>query len=161
VPAGTTATASSLAVGLGEGLELGDAVGYGDSLASTGPLVGSVVASAVGDGAAGTGVGRGVGFGVAFGVGVGVGSGAGAGVITTVPAAIESVKWSRLSAEMVALCVPSGSLPDQRYVTPLFQSDPPTCVIARVAPAIRTRTQSAADPSRLRYVTLIVIVVVG
>jgi hypothetical protein len=104
-------------------------------------------------------VGFAVGFGVGFGVGAAVGAGVGAGLIVTLPAETESVKRSRLRALMVIAWVPTGRRPAQRNVTPRFQSVPPDRVMLRVTPAIRTRTQSAGDPSRLRYETVTVMVV--
>jgi hypothetical protein len=56
---------------------------------------------------------------------------------------------------------PTRSVPDQRNVTPRFQSPPVTLAIAWVAPPTVTRTQSAGDPSRFRYETVMTIVVVG
>lgn len=106
-------------------------------------------------------MGSGVGLGVGFGVGLGVGLGVAGCWIVTDPAATSSAKRSRLSAAIVTGCEPAGSLPDQRNVTPRFQSSPATRVIPRVDPATVTRTQSAGEPSRFRYETVITTVVVG
>jgi hypothetical protein len=119
------------------------------------PTVGAAVGRGVG-----LAVGRGVGVGLGLGVGAAVGAGVGAGRIVTVPAETESVKRSRLRALMVMAWVPAGRRPAQRNVTPRFQSVPADRAMVRVTPAMRTRTQSAGDPSRLRYVTVTVIVVV-
>jgi hypothetical protein len=111
----------------------------------------------------GSGVGRGVGRGVALGVGRGVGLGVGLGFgaeIVTVPAEILSENRSRLIAAIETACEPTGSRPAHRYVTPRFQSVPLALVIVRVDPATVTRTQSAGDPSRFRYPTVIATVVV-
>jgi hypothetical protein len=103
----------------------------------------------------------GVGFGVGFGVGSGVGFGVAGCSIVTEAAEISSAKRSRLRAAIDTGCEPTGSLPDHRKVTPRFQSSPATRAIARVEPATVTRTQSAGDPSRFRYVTVTTTVVVG
>ena len=55
--------------------------------------------------------------------------------------------------------MPTGSLPAHLNVTPFFQSDPPTWLIACVDAPVVTRTQSAGDPSRVRNETVTTIVV--
>jgi hypothetical protein len=122
----TTATSSSLAVGLvvgaGDGPAEGVPVAVGSPPIATSSGVGLGIATVDGVGrsvnlgvsrgtglsvglgverGSGFGVGFGVAFGVGFGVGLGVGSGAGVGVIVIVPAASWSAKRSRLSAETV------------------------------------------------------------
>ena len=127
-----------------------------------GPIVGLGVDSGVGLGV-GFGVGAGVGLGVGFGVGLGVGAGVGFGVgvggtvMVTDPPLRLSANRDRLIASKVTACVPAGSLPLQANCTSFFQLTPPVRVIACVAPATLTRTQSAGEPSRLWYLTVNVI----
>ena len=161
---------SSLGAGLIDGLVVGlgeaDAVSVG---AAVGVAVGAVVGAAANGAAVGAaangaaggfGVGRGVGLGVGRGVGRGVGSGVGGAEIVTVPAEIVSENRSRLIAAIEMACEPTGNRPAQRNVTPRFQLVPLVLAIVRVDPATVTRTQSAGDPSRFRYPTVIATVVV-
>jgi hypothetical protein len=162
---GTTATASSLGAGLIDGLVVGlgeaDAVTVG---VAVGVAVGAVVGAAANGATVGFGVGRvvgrGVGLGVGRGVGRAVGSGVGGAEIVTVPAEIVSENRLRLIAAIEMACEPTGNRPAQRNVTPRFQSVPLVRAIVRVDPATVTRTQSAGDPSRFRYPTVIATVVV-
>jgi hypothetical protein len=89
-----------------------------------------------------------------------VGSGVGA-LIVTVPALSASSNLSRLIASIATWWLPTGSRPDQRNVTPRFQSSPAIWLIAWVSPATRRRTQSAGEPSRFRYATVTTIAVAG
>jgi hypothetical protein len=135
----------AVGVGAGEGVAVAFAV-------LPGVGVGAALPVAVGR-AVGAGVGRAVGRGVAtgFGVGLGVGFGVGVGgrVIVTEPPLRLSLNRSRLIASKVTACVPAGSLPDQVKRTPPFQSVP-LVAMACAVPATWTRTQSTAEPSRLR-----------
>jgi hypothetical protein len=135
-------------VGWGVATGVGDGVGLG---------VGAEVGRGVGFGVgAGVAVGRGVGLGVGLGVGAGVGA-----VIVTVPADSRSSKRSRLIASMVTAWAPTGSVPDQVKRVPVFQLPVPDRTMAWLDPAAVTRTQSAGEPSRLRYVTVTVTTVCG
>jgi hypothetical protein len=167
---------------LGLGLVVADVLGLGDG---SGVAVGSPLPGATPDPAVGVGVGRGVdagvgrsvgrgvgfgvgrevdlgvGFGVGSGVAFGVGAGVGVGLIVTVPAASVSENRSRLKAATLTTWDPTGRRPDQRNVTPRFQSVPLTRAMAWPVPPIVTRTQFAGDPSRLRYDTVTTMAVVG
>jgi hypothetical protein len=129
-----TGVADGIAVGPASDPTIGRGVG-----ARTGRMTGLGVGLGVG-----FGVGRGVGFGVGFGVGLGVAAGAFA--IVTLPAARLTSLLSFARALRTTACVPSGSVPDHRNVTPLPQSRPATRVMGLAAPPIRALTVSARDP---------------
>jgi hypothetical protein len=166
---GNVVGAAASCDGDGVGLGVAPSLGLGRAESGDGGGVGRGVGVAVGRvvalGAAvavargvGAGVGLAVGLGVGSGVGFGVGAGVGGSVIVTEPAARLSLNRSRPIASNVAAWVPAGSLPDHWKRTPCFQFVPEV-LMRCVAPATRTRTQSAGDPSRLRYVTEKAIVV--
>lgn len=128
LPGAAVASGVGFGVGLGVGAGVGFGVGFG----------------------VGAGVGLGVGFGVGVGSGVGLGVGFGGAVIFTDPPSRVSLNLSRLMASKVTAWVPTGRRPVQVNRTPPFQSSPPVVRIACVEPAMRTRTQSAGEPSRFR-----------
>jgi hypothetical protein len=143
-----------LAVGVGAGVVVGVGVAVGAGVAvragvAVGGGVGATTARAVG---LGVRVGRAVGFGVGFGVGLGVGFGVGFGVavgtaeILTLPAERLASLLSFAREEMTTACVPTGSVPDQRNVTPWPHEPPATRDMDLLAPPIRAVTLSARDP---------------
>jgi hypothetical protein len=141
-------SALGLAIGVASGViaAVGVAVGAGVAVGSG---VGAAKAPAVGLGVrVGRAVGFGVGFGVALGVGLGVGFGVAVGTaeILTVPAARLASLLSFARDEMATVCVPTGSVPDQRNVTPCPHEPPATRDIDLFAPPMRAVTLSARDP---------------
>jgi hypothetical protein len=147
----------ALGVGVGRGVGVGVATGVGLGVGD-----GDGVALGVGVGAGvGWGVGDGVGFGVGCGVGAGVGCGVGVGAggapMVTVPAASVEAKWSRPFELKTTEFAPVDRVPDQVNFIPSFQVPPETWVMSWMSPSNETRTQSASDPSALRYQTIAVI----
>ncbi len=152
---GTTPPSTGDAVGDGwtswTGFGLGVGVGTVWWVATGGRVArGWVVGSGRGRGV-GLGVGRGVGFGVGLGVAFGVGFGVAGTATTIVPAGRLTITFRSLRASKVTSLVPSGSVPDQRYVMPSLQSWSPARDIRCVTPWMRTRTQSGAQwrPGRI------------
>jgi hypothetical protein len=141
-------------VAVGAGVRVGALVVVGSGVGATnGPTIGGAVRRGA---TLGRGVGLGVGFGVGLGVGCGVGFGVGFGVglgvavgtteIVTLPDARLALLLSLAREERTTACVPTGSVPDQRNVTPLPHEPPATRVIALSTPPIRAVTLSARDP---------------